>query len=165
VVPPVAPVLNSAKLNGNDVELQWGMVVSDAIMGYDVYRVYGDKKEKLTQILAKENRLPTRLLRKKEFTNIMCRRSIQRNSNQTIKQNVREYGAGQGNSVCKVGAYARRKDQKVQVELLGVMPDEVQIARLFRKDGDTGFKVLPYQFSALPTIDETSEPETSMNIL
>jgi hypothetical protein len=29
---------------------------------------------------------------------------------------------------------------------------------LFRKDGDTGFKILPYQFSALPTIDETSEP-------
>jgi fibronectin type 3 domain-containing protein len=65
IVPPVAPVLNSANINGNEVELQWGMVVSDAILGYDVYRVFGDKKEKLTQILASGNHFTDKTLTQK----------------------------------------------------------------------------------------------------
>jgi fibronectin type 3 domain-containing protein len=159
VVPPVAPVLNSAKMNGNDVELQWGMVVSDAIMGYDVYRVYGDKKEKLTQILAKENTFTDKTATQKGLYEYYVQ-AVDSAKLESKPSNKMYVNTSQDKEIqfVKLSLTQDAKTKKVVVELLGIIADEVQMARLFRKDGDTGFKVLPYQFSAQPTIDETSEP-------
>ena len=159
IVPPVAPVLNAANINGNEVELQWSMVVSDAILGYDVYRVFGEKREKLTQIPTIANTFTDKTLTQKGLYEYYVQ-AIDSAKLESRPSNKLYVNTSQDKEIqfVKLALTQDAKTKKVQVELLGVMPDEVQLARLFRKDGDTGFKVLPYQFSAQPTIDETSEP-------
>lgn len=159
IVPPVAPVLNVAKINGNEVELQWGAIVSDAILGYDVYRVFGDKKEKLTQVPTSEITFTDKTLAQKGLYEYYVQ-AIDSAKLESKPSNKMYVNTSQDKEIrfVKLSLTQDVKTKKVQVELLGVMAEEVQFVRLFRKDGDTGFKVLPYQFSALPTIDETSEP-------
>lgn len=159
VIPPVAPVLHSGNLNGKDVELQWGIVVSDAIMGYDVYRVFGDKKEKLNQSYVKESSFTDKTATQKGLYEYFVQ-AVDSAKLESKASNKKYVNTSQNAAITfvKLALTQEARTKKVQVELLGVVPEEVQTARLFRKDGDTGFKVLPYQYSAQPYVDETSEP-------
>jgi len=159
IVPPVAPVLNSATAGVNEVELKWGIVVSDAIMGYDVYRIFGDKKEKLNAQAIKENAFTDKSATQKGLYEYFVQAvdSAKLESKPSNKMYVNTLQAKEMQDI-KIGLSQDVQTKKVQVELIGIQPDEVRLARLYRKDGNTGFKVLAYQFSSKPYVDETSEP-------
>jgi uncharacterized protein len=158
VVPPNAPFLVSADLRENKVVLKWNLIPNEAILSYDVYRVFEDKKEKLNiNSLLQDNFTDDKLGKKglyqyyiqavdsaklaSEPSNSLYVSSVVSNSKNTIKLIPKQ----------------DLRSKKVQLEIIGIKPNEVQSFKLYRKIGNSGFKLLPIRFANSTVIDETSE--------
>ena len=159
VVPPLAPVLKQAVLNGNEVELKWGLVVTDAILGYDVYRSYGDKKTKVNAIYITEGNFTDKTITQKGlyqyYVQAVDSARLESKPSNSIYINT---SLNKEMAHIKLMLNQDVKTKKVQIEIIGIIPDEAQSVQVFRKEGDSGFQVLPYKYAGNPFTDETSEP-------
>lgn len=157
IVPPNAPVLQEPVKNGNDVELKWGLVMADAIMGYDVYRIDEGRKTKLNdaKITAGsyiDKGLPKKGLYQYYVQAVDSARLESKPSNSVYINTAPSEGGG-----LKLMAMQEMRTKKVQLEIVGIAPSEVQRVKLYRKDGDSGFRVVPFTYGGEAALDETSE--------
>lgn len=154
--PPAAPILTNAALNGNEAVLRWN-IVNDAILGYDVYRVVDDKKTKVNPVQISgtdfTDKSPGKGQLQYYVVAIDSAGLESKPSNSRYLSNV----SAQYTSI-KLLLGQEAKTKKVQIEIAGIEPEAVQYAKLYRKDGEAGFQVLPFQYSAQSVIDESSEP-------
>ena len=159
VVPPLAPVLNQAVLNGNEVQLKWGLVVSDAILGYDVYRIHAEKKIKVNATPIAEGNFTDKTISEKGLYQYFVQ-AVDSARLESKPSNSVYINTSQNKEMGSVKLLLNQdvKTKKVQIEIVGVIPDEVESVQLFRKEGDSGFQILPYKYAAGPFTDETSEP-------
>jgi fibronectin type 3 domain-containing protein len=158
IEPPAAPVLMEPTLSGNEISLQWSAVLTDAVAGYDVYRVIDGNKTKIntakiTGVNFTDKGPAQKGLYQYYVTAIDSANLESRPSNKVYINTA----AGKINDVKLLLAQDART-KKVQIEIAGVEPAFVQSVKLYRKDGDTGFQVVPYAYKPEPTVDETTEP-------
>lgn len=157
IVPPAAPILVDAILNGNEVALRWN-VVNDRILGYDVYRLANDQKVKINETkISGTGFTDTSLTTKGQFQYyIVAVDSAGLESKPSNSKYVQHSTAPNTGIKLMLGQDA--KTRKVQIEIVGIAPEEVQYVRLYRKEGEAGFQVLPFRYSARTAVDESSEP-------
>lgn len=158
VVPPNSPFLVSADLRENKVVLKWNLMPNDAIMSYDVYRVFESKKEKLNinsliQDSFTDDKLNKKGLYQYYIQAVDSAKLVSEPSNSLYVSSV----ASNSKNQIKLVAKQDLRTKKVQLEIIGIKPDEVQSFKLFRKVGNSGFILLPIPFTNSTFIDETSE--------
>lgn len=157
ITPPAAPVLMEPKLSGDEVSLQWSEIVTDAIAGYDVYRVIDGNKTKINSAKVTTTTFSEKSARKglqQYYVTAIDSAGLESKPSNNVYTNT---GAGKISDV-KLMLSQDSKTRKVQIEVVGVEPTSVQLVKLYRKDGDTGFRVVPFQYGAGAMVDETSEP-------
>jgi fibronectin type 3 domain-containing protein len=158
IVPPAAPVLMELVLNGTEISLQWSLVMTDAIAGYDVYRIIDGNKTKINDAKISVATFTDKALAKKGlyqyYVTAIDSASLESKPSNKVHINT---AAGKITDI-KLMLNQDSKSKKVQIEIAGIEPTSVQFVKLYRKDGDTGFRIVPYQYKAEPTVDETSEP-------
>lgn len=157
IVPPNAPVLQQPVKNGDDIQLKWEPVVGDAILGYEVYRIDEGRKTKLndTKITAgmyTDKGLPKKGLYQYYVQAVDSARLESKPSNSVYINTAPSEGGG-----LKLMAMQDMRTKKVQLEIVGIVPSEVQRVKLYRKDGDSGFRIVPFTYGAEATLDDTSE--------
>ncbi len=158
VVPPNSPFLVSADLIENKVVLKWNLMPNDAIMSYDVYRVFESKKEKLNinsliQDSFTDDKLSKKGMYQYYIQAVDSAKLVSEPSNSLYVSSV----ASNLKNQIKLVAKQDLRTKKVQLEIIGIKPDEVQSFKLFRKVGNSGFKLIPIRFTNSTFIDETSE--------
>ena len=145
------------KLSGDEVSLQWSEIVTDAIAGYDVYRVIDGNKTKINSAKVTTTTFSEKSARKglqQYYVTAIDSAGLESKPSNNVYTNT---GAGKISDV-KLMLSQDSKTRKVQIEVVGVEPTSVQLVKLYRKDGDTGFRVVPFQYGAGAMVDETSEP-------
>lgn len=157
LVPPNTPFLDSAILRENKVYLKWNLILNDAIMSYDVYRIFEDKKEKLninslTQDSFTDDKLEKKGVYQYYIQAVDSARLVSEPSNSLYVSTV----TSRTNTI-KLVAKQDLRNKKVQLEIIGIKSDEVQSFKLYRKTGNSGFKMIPVRFASSTFIDETSE--------
>lgn len=157
IVPPGAPVLQEPIKNGTDVELKWGLVMTDAIMGYDVYRIDEGRKTKLNDAKITVANYTDKGLTKKGlyqyYVQAVDSASLESKPSNSVYINTAPSDGGD----LKLMAMQEARTKKVQLEIVGIAPSDVQLVKLYRKDGDSGFRIVPFKYSAEATLDDTSE--------
>ncbi len=158
VVPPNAPFLDSAVLRDNKVDLKWNLIPNDAIMSYDVYRVFENKKEKLNLNAIIQDSFTDDKLGKKGMYQYFIQ-AVDSAKLASAPSNSLYVSSVSNNAKGEVKLLAKQdvRTKKVQLEIVGIKSDEIQSYKLFRKSGKTGFKILSNRFTNATFIDETSE--------
>ncbi|RXR21129.1 hypothetical protein EQG63_04085 [Flavobacterium amnicola] len=157
VVPPSAPFLNDATYEREQVNLKWDAITNDAILGYDVYRVFEDKEEKI-------NRTPVTTTTFSDTENtkrgvlqyyIKAIDSAKLESKPSNKITVAT--ADFSNKKLKITVFQEVSAKKVMISYEGLKSDEIQTMKLFRKSNGTGFVRIPFAVNPSGILDETSE--------
>jgi uncharacterized protein len=158
VIPPNSPFLESAILKENKVVLKWNLIPNDAIMSYDVYRVFENKKEKLNinsiiQDSFTDDKLGKKGLYQYYIQAVDSTKLVSEPSNSLYVSSV----SSNAKTVVKLIAKQDLRSKKVQLGIDGIKADEIQSFKLFRKLGNSGFKILSNRYANATFIDETSE--------
>lgn len=156
IVPPSAPVLQEPIQNGNDIELKWGLVTTDAILGYDVYRIFEDKKVKVNDAKIIVGNFADKALVKKGLYQYYVQAIDSAGLESKPSNSVYTNTSGSKAGTVKLMVMQEARTKKVQVEIVGIESADVAMVKLYRKDGDTGFRIVPFQYGAAAVIDETS---------
>lgn len=158
IIPPTAPFLRTAMLKENTVQLQWDEVKTDAILGYNVYRIYENEKTKVNATyITTGNYTDSSALKKGIYEYyiqaIDSAKLESKPSNRLFVNTISSEGR-----IVRLNASQDLSSKKVVLEIIGITPDEVQTAKLYRKTGLSGFKAVPFQFLRTTFADEDSEP-------
>ncbi|MFT3795005.1 fibronectin type III domain-containing protein [Flavobacterium sp.] len=157
IVAPDAPVLQEPILNGTEITLNWDLVVTDAIAGYDVYRIFDGQKAKVTPAKVTVGNFIDKTATRKGlyqyYVQAIDSASLESKPSNSVYINT----SASKTSGVQLMLSQDARTKKVQIEIVGIEPAEVQRVKLFRKDGDSGFRMLPFQYSASVSTDETSE--------
>ena len=158
VVQPNAPFLESAVVRDSKVVLKWNLIPNDAIMSYDVYRVFENKKEKLNINALIQDSFTDDKLEKKGLYQyyIQAVDSARLASEPSNSLYVSTVTSNSKNSI-KLVAKQDVRTKKVQLEIIGIKSEEIQSYKMYRKTGNSGFKLMSIQFTSSTFIDETSE--------
>ena len=158
VVPPNAPFLDSAILRENKVVLKWNLLPNEAIMSYDVYRVFENKKEKLNvNSLIQDSFTDDKLGKKGVYQYFIQAVDSAKLASEPSNSLYVSSVSSNAKTVVKLIAKQDIRTKKVQLEIVGIKSDEIQSFKLFRKLGNSGFKILSNRFSNTTFMDETSE--------
>jgi fibronectin type 3 domain-containing protein len=158
VVPPNAPFLDSAVLRDNKVVLKWNLLPNEAIMSYDVYRIFENKKEKLNlNALIQDSFTDDKLGKKGMYQYFIQAVDSAKLASQPSNSLYVSSVSSNAKSEVKLIAKQDIRTKKVQLEIVGIKSDEIQSFKLFRKSGKSGFKILSNRFTNAIFIDETSE--------
>lgn len=157
VIPPQAPFLREANYERNQVNLKWDAVQKDAILGYDIYRVFEGTETKVNKESVTETNFTDSTIERKAMYQYYVKavdsaKLVSKPSNKLIVSKIEELHP---TIVLTTSQDARSK--KVQLKVDGISPEEVQEAKLFRKAGDTGFLRIPFTVSEALFTDETTE--------
>lgn len=157
-VPPNTPFLDSAVLRDNNVVLKWNLLPNEAIMSYDVYRIFENKKEKLNLNALIQDSFTDDKLGKKGIYQYFIQ-AVDSAKLASAPSNSLYVSSVSSNAKAEVKLIAKQdvRTKKVQLEIVGIKSDEIQSYKLFRKSGKTGFKILTNRFTNATFIDETSE--------
>lgn len=157
VVPPAAPFLHEATYERDQVNLKWDAIVNDAILGYDVYRVFEGREEKInsepivsTNFLDVENN-------KKGILQYYIKAIDSAKLASKPSNKISVTTASFGTKELKIALSQDLRAKKVTIGYLGLVSDEIQTMKLFRKSDNTGFVRVPFVINQNTIIDETSE--------
>jgi len=157
VIPPSAPFLKEANYVRNQVILKWDAVLTDAILGYDVYRIADGNELKINKEAIKELQFnDTSLLQKGVYEYYV--KAI--DSAKLVSKPSNKLAITTTNSENKQIQLSVSQDiraRKVQLKMEGIETDMIQDAKLFRKSGDSGFLRIPFKATNELFTDETSE--------
>ena len=157
VIAPSAPFLKEANYVRNQVVLKWDAVLTDAILGYDVYRIADGNELKINNEPIKELQFnDTSLLQKGVYEYYV--KAI--DSAKLVSKPSNKLAITTTNSENKQIQLTVSQDiraRKVQLKIEGIEVEMIQEAKLFRKSGDSGFLRVPFQVSNTLFTDETSE--------
>lgn len=157
VIAPSAPFLKEANYERNQVNLKWDPVLTDAILGYDVYRVVDGRESKVNIDLIKESNFSDKSLRQKGIYEYYVKaidsaKLVSKASNKLV---ITTNNSENQKLLLTISQDVRAK--KVQLKIEGIEPESIQEAKLFRKSGDSGFLRISFKVSNALFTDETSE--------
>ena len=156
-VAPTAPFLKEAVLKENQVELQWNSTQGENVKGYEVYRIFNQQKEKITAELIASTRFIDKTINSKgvyqyyiqavDSTKLVSKpsNSLYVSTTDGISKSIR------------LNLQQDLRSKKVQITIEGITKEEVQSLKLFRKEGNTGFRIIPFTFSNTTFLDEASQ--------
>lgn len=159
VIAPQAPVLKEAVIENGKVNLKWDEVLTDKILGYDVYRIYNSKEEKITSQPVKSNLFSDEVIKRgiiEYFIKAVDSAKLESKPSNKIAITTADDVANQLRLVINQDLRTKKLNLKIE----GVKPDEVQEIKLFKKTGKSGFVRTPFKLNPDGFLDEeTAEGE------
>lgn len=159
VIAPQAPVLKEAAIENGKVNLKWDEVLTDKILGYDVYRVYNSKEEKITPQPIKSNLFSDEIIKRgviEYFIKAVDSAKLESKPSNKIAVTTADDVANQLRLVINQDLRTKKLNLKIE----GVKPDEVQEIKLFKKTGKSGYVRISFKLNSEGFIDEdTAEGE------
>lgn len=159
VIAPQAPVLKEAVIENGKVNLKWDEVLTDKILGYDVYRIYNSKEEKITSQPVKSNLFSDEVIKRgiiEYFIKAVDSAKLESKPSNKIAITTADDVANQLRLVINQDLRTKKLNLKIE----GVKPDEVQEIKLFKKTGKSGFVRTPFKLNPDVFLDEeTAEGE------
>lgn len=159
VIAPQAPVLKEAVIENGKVNLKWDEVLTDKILGYDVYRIYNSKEEKITSQPVKSNLFSDEGIKRgiiEYFIKAVDSAKLESKPSNKIAITTADDVANQLRLVINQDLRTKKLNLKIE----GVKPDEVQEIKLFKKTGKSGFVRTPFKLNPDVFLDEeTAEGE------
>lgn len=157
VVPPSAPFLQEATYERNQVNLKWDAVVNDAILGYDVYRVFEEREEKINREPVLSTNFTDSENSKKGIIQYYIKAidSAKLVSKPSNKISVATADFANDKLIITLSQDLRAK--KVTISYEGLKSQDIQTIKLFRKSEETGFVRVPFLINDNVIVDETSE--------
>lgn len=159
VIAPQAPVLKEAVIENGKVNLKWDEVLTDKILGYDVYRIYNSKEEKITSQPVKSNLFSDEVIKRgiiEYFIKAVDSAKLESKPSNKIAITTADDVANQLRLVINQDLRTKKLNLKIE----GVKPDEVQEIKLFKKIGKSGFVRTPFKLNPDVFLDEeTAEGE------
>ena len=159
VIAPQAPVLKEAVIENGKVNLKWDEVLTDKILGYDVYRIYNSKEEKITSQPVKSNLFSDEVIKRgiiEYFIKAVDSAKLESKPSNKIAIATADDVANQLRLVINQDLRTKKLNLKIE----GVKPDEVQEIKLFKKTGKSGFVRTPFKLNPDGFLDEeTAEGE------
>lgn len=157
VIAPSAPYLREATYQKNQVVLKWDAITNDAILGYDVYRIMAEKevklnKEPLSTTTFNDQEVVSKGILQYYVKAVDSVRLVSKPSNK-ISVSTANFDA----KALKISVSQDLRARKVVLTYEGVLADDVQIIKLFRKAGESGFVRIPFKEITNGLLDETSE--------
>ncbi|SHI33921.1 fibronectin type III domain-containing protein [Flavobacterium terrae] len=155
VIPPTAPFLKEAKIENDEVILNWNPVLTDAIQGYEVYRRIDEIDEKIS----------TDLVNGLTFVDKIKNRGIIEyyvkavDSAKLVSSPSNKIAIATGDIKADFSLVVNQNiaRKKVVLTITGVKPEEIQELIVYRKDGDSGFRIISSFFTNNEFIDLNSE--------
>lgn len=157
VVPPQAPFLKEATFERESVRLKWDAVMTDAILGYDVYRVNNGTEKKVNTDLVRDLYFNDITLKEKGIYEYFVKAVDSAKLVSKPSNKIAITTASQDANKIQLVISQDPRAKKVQIKIEGISALAVQEAKLFRKVGDLGFLRIPFQISEAFFTDETSE--------
>lgn len=159
VIAPQAPVLKEAVIENGKVNIKWDEVLTDKILGYDVYRIYNSKEEKITSQPVKSNLFSDEVIKRgiiEYFIKAVDSAKLESKPSNKIAITTADDVANQLRLVINQDLRTKKLNLKIE----GVKPDEVQEIKLFKKIGKSGFVRTPFKLNPDVFLDEeTAEGE------
>ncbi|WP_374548715.1 hypothetical protein [Flavobacterium sp.] len=159
VIAPQAPVLKEAVIENGKVNLKWDEVLTDKILGYDVYRIYNSKEEKITSQPVKSNLFSDEGIKRgiiEYFIKAVDSAKLESKPSNKIAITTADGVANQLRLVINQDLRTKKLNLKIE----GVKPDEVLEIKLFKKTGKSGFVRTPFKLNPDGFLDEeTAEGE------
>lgn len=159
VIAPQAPVLKEAVIENGKVNLKWDEVLTDKILGYDVYRIYNSKEEKITSQPVKSNLFSDEGIKRgiiEYFIKAVDSAKLESKPSNKIAITTADDVANQLRLVINQDLRTKKLNLKIE----GVKPDEVLEIKLFKKTGKSGFVRTPFKLNPDGFLDEeTAEGE------
>lgn len=159
VIAPQAPVLKEAVIENGKVNLKWDEVLTDKILGYDVYRIYNSKEEKITSQPVKSNLFSDEVIKRgiiEYFIKAVDSAKLESKPSNKIAITTADDVANQLRLVINQDLRTKKLNLKIE----GVKPDEVLEIKLFKKTGKSGFVRTPFKLNPDGFLDEeTAEGE------
>lgn len=159
VIAPQAPVLKEAVIENGKVNIKWDEVLTDKILGYDVYRIYNSKEEKITSQPVKSNLFSDEVIKRgiiEYFIKAVDSAKLESKPSNKIAITTADDVANQLRLVINQDLRTKKLNLKIE----GVKPDEVQEIKLFKKTGKSGFVRTPFKLNPDGFLDEeTAEGE------
>lgn len=159
VIAPQAPVLKEAVIENGKVNLKWDEVLTDKILGYDVYRIYNNNEEKITSQPVKSNLFSDEVIKRgiiEYFIKAVDSAKLESKPSNKIALTTADDVANQLRLVINQDLRTKKLNLKIE----GVKPDEVQEIKLFKKIGKSGFVRTPFKLNPDGFLDEeTAEGE------
>ena len=159
VIAPQAPVLKEAVIENGKVNIKWDEVLTDKILGYDVYRIYNSKEEKITSQPVKSNLFSDEVIKRgiiEYFIKAVDSAKLESKPSNKIAITTADDVANQLRLVINQDLRTKKLNLKIE----GVKPDEVQEIKLFKKTGKSGFVRTPFKLNPDVFLDEeTAEGE------
>lgn len=159
VIAPQAPVLKEAVIENGKVNLKWDEVLTDKILGYDVYRIYNSKEEKITSQPVKSNLFSDEVIKRgiiEYFIKAVDSAKLESKPSNKIAITTADGVANQLRLVINQDLRTKKLNLKIE----GVKPDEVLEIKLFKKTGKSGFVRTPFKLNPDGFLDEeTAEGE------
>lgn len=159
VIAPQAPVLKGAVIENGKVNLKWDEVLTDKILGYDVYRIYNSKEEKITSQPVKSNLFSDEVIKRgiiEYFIKAVDSAKLESKPSNKIAITTADDVANQLRLVINQDLRTKKLNLKIE----GVKPDEVLEIKLFKKIGKSGFVRTPFKLNPDGFLDEeTAEGE------
>lgn len=157
VVPPSAPFLHDATYERDQVNLKWDTIVNDAILGYDVYRVFEGREEKINSEPIVSTNFSDVESNKKGIIQYYIKAIDSAKLVSKPSNKISVATASLGVKELKIALSQDIRAKKVTIGYLGLVSDEIQTMKLFRKSDDAGFVRVPFVMSENTITDETSE--------
>lgn len=159
VIAPQAPVLKEAVIENGKVNLKWDEVLTDKILGYDVYRIYNSKEEKITSQPVKSNLFSDEVIKRgiiEYFIKAVDSAKLESKPSNKIAITTADDVSNQLRLVINQDLRTKKLNLKIE----GVKPDEVLEIKLFKKTGKSGFVRTPFKLNPDGFLDEeTAEGE------
>ena len=156
-VAPTAPFLKEAVLKEKQVELQWNSTQGENVKGYEVYRIFNQQKEKITTELIASTRFVDKTVNSKGVYQYYIQAV---DSTKLVSKPSNSLYVSTADGISTATNLILQQDvrsKKVQITIEGITKEEVQSVKLFRKEGNTGFKIVPITFSNTTFLDESSQ--------
>lgn len=157
VVPPAAPFLHEATYERNQINLKWDAITNDAILGYDVYRVFEDREEKINREPLMSTNFSDTENSKRGIIQYYIKAIDSAKLASKPSNKIAVATAGFGNKELKIALFQDLRAKKVTISYEGLNSEEIQSMKLFRKSDDAGFVRTPFVVNQNVITDETSE--------
>lgn len=155
VIPPAAPFLREATYSNKQAKLQWDAVLTDAILGYDIYRMVEDKETKLNTSPIRELTYTDNTLEKGIYTYYIKAIDSAKLVSKASNKQVITTSSAENNLSIVLSQEIRSK--KVQITIEDFAMENAQEIKVFRKIGDTGFLRIPYTITSNVLTDTSAE--------
>lgn len=157
VVPPAAPFLHEATYERNQINLKWDAVINDAILGYDVYRVFEEREEKINAEPITSTNFSDTENSKRGILHYYIKAIDSAKLTSKPSNKIAVTTASFGNKDLKIALSQDIRAKKVTISYEGLNSEEIQSMKLFRKSDDSGFVRIPFVVNQNGITDETSE--------